>query len=142
VAHNDAKLDNVMFRGDDAIALVDLDTVMPSAWFWDVGDLLRTAATAAAEDEPRVERSVVDPVLYRSILAGYRAGLARTALAEAESEALDVAGAIVTYEQALRFLTDWIAGDAYYRTTRAGQNLDRARAQLGLLASMPGTVGA
>ena len=61
--------------------------------------------------------------------------------ADGEDDALEHAGAIVTYEQALRFLTDWIAGDVYYRTTRPGQNLDRARAQLSLLASMPGTVG-
>jgi hypothetical protein len=144
VAHNDAKLDNVLFRGDEAICLVDLDTVMPSAWFWDVGDLLRTASSRAAEDEPQTDRSLVDPELYRSILAGYRAGLSSVAgvvPSVAEEEAIERAGAIVTYEQALRFLTDWIAGDVYYRTSRPGQNLDRARAQLALLASMPGTVG-
>ena len=142
VAHNDAKLDNVLFRGNDAVCLVDLDTVMPSAWFWDVGDLLRTAATRAAEDDPRPDRSVVDPVLAASIVTGYRGGLGSSVtLTRWEDEALKRSGAIVTYEQALRFLTDWIAGDVYYRTTRPEQNLDRARAQLGLLASMPGTVG-
>jgi Ser/Thr protein kinase RdoA (MazF antagonist) len=142
VAHNDAKLDNVLFRGDDAVCLVDLDTVMPSAWFWDVGDLLRTASTRAAEDEPRSELAVVDPALSQAIIDGYRAGIATAGVGQpAEDEALEWAGPIVTYEQALRFLTDWIAGDVYYRTTRAGQNLDRARAQLALLASMTGTVG-
>jgi hypothetical protein len=54
-----------------------------------------------------------------------------------ELEAVDAAGAIVTYEQAVRFLTDWIAGDVYYRISRPTQNLDRARAQFRLLASMP-----
>jgi len=144
VAHNDAKLDNFLFRDADAVCIVDLDTVMPTAWFWDVGDLLRTASTHAAEDEPDYTRAVVDPALYRAILSGYRAGLSTTASGptDNESAALDVAGAIVTYEQALRFLTDWIAGDVYYRTTRTGQNLDRARAQLNLLSSMPGTVAA
>jgi Ser/Thr protein kinase RdoA (MazF antagonist) len=142
VAHNDAKLDNVLFRGDNAVCLVDLDTVMPSAWFWDVGDLLRTGSTAAAEDEPATDRAVVDPELYLTILTGYRGGLAAGASpTSAEAEALEHAGAIVTYEQALRFLTDWIAGDVYYRTTRPAQNRDRAAAQLELLASMPGTVG-
>jgi Ser/Thr protein kinase RdoA (MazF antagonist) len=141
VAHNDAKLDNVLFDGDEAVCLVDLDTLMPSAWFWDVGDLLRTGSTRAAEDEPQAERAVVDLELHASILAGYRAGLSEGAEpTPAEDEALELAGAIVTYEQALRFLTDWIAGDVYYRTTRPGQNRDRACAQLGLLASMPGTV--
>ena len=142
VAHNDAKLDNVLFTNDAAVCLVDLDTVMPTAWFWDVGDLLRTASTRAAEDEPQTDRAVVDPELHATILAGYRSGLAEGATpTPAEEDALEVAGAIVTYEQAVRFLTDWIAGDVYYRTTRPGQNRDRARAQLSVLASMPGTVG-
>jgi hypothetical protein len=112
---------------------------MPGAWFWDVGDLVRTASTTAAEDDPMPESAVVDPELYRSVIDGYRIGVAGAADAS-EIEALEVAGAIVTFEQALRFLTDWIEGDVYYRTSRPGQNLDRARSQLQLLASMPGTV--
>jgi hypothetical protein len=93
----------------------------------------------AVEDDPRPERAVVDPQLYRAVVDGYRLGVAEVADAS-EVEALEVAGAIVTYEQALRFLTDWIEGDVYYRTSRPEQNLDRARAQLRLLSSMPGTV--
>jgi Ser/Thr protein kinase RdoA (MazF antagonist) len=143
IAHNDPKLDNFLFRDGEAVCLVDLDTVMPSAWFWDVGDLLRTAATYAAEDDPQTERVVVDSGLYRAVLDGYRAGMrSSSAVHRAELDALESAGAIVTFEQAVRFLTDWIAGDVYYRTSRPGQNLDRARAQLHLLASMPGTVSA
>jgi Ser/Thr protein kinase RdoA (MazF antagonist) len=141
VAHNDAKLDNVLFRRDDAVSLVDLDTIMPTAWFWDVGDLVRTASTPVAEDDPHAELAIVDPVLYRAVLDGYRAGVSIASVEPDEMEAVERAGAIVTYEQALRFLTDWIAGDVYYRTVRADQNLDRARNQLALLASMPGTVG-
>jgi Ser/Thr protein kinase RdoA (MazF antagonist) len=143
IAHNDPKLDNFLFRDGEATCLVDLDTVMPSAWFWDVGDLLRTSATYADEDDPHTDRAVVDPDLYRAVLDGYRAGMTpSTAVNGAELDALESAGAIVTFEQAMRFLTDWIAGDVYYRTSRPGQNLDRARAQLRLLASMPGTVSA
>ena len=133
VAHYDAKLDNVLFAGGQAVCLVDLDTVMPGAWFWDVGDLLRSAATTAAEDDPG---AVVDPTLYRAVLDGYSDGVLGAATA-AEQEAAGYAGAIVTYEQAVRFLTDWIAGDVYYRITRPTQNLDRTRAQFRLLASMP-----
>jgi Ser/Thr protein kinase RdoA (MazF antagonist) len=144
VAHNDAKLDNVLFRAGAAVCLVDLDTIMPTAWFWDVGDLLRTGSTVVAEDDPRADTAVVDPQRYRAVIDGYCSGLASATspAARAEVDALEHAGAIVTYEQALRFLTDWIAGDVYYATTRPGQNLDRARNQLHLLASMPGTVGA
>lgn len=138
VAHFDAKLDNILFAGGDATALVDFDTVMPGAWFWDVGDLLRSGATAAAEDDPHPERAVVAPERYQAIVDGYRHGLSSAGVPHpAELEAVDVAGAIVTYEQAVRFLTDWIAGDVYYRIDRPTQNLDRARAQLRLLASMP-----
>jgi Ser/Thr protein kinase RdoA (MazF antagonist) len=137
VAHFDAKLDNILFVDGDAVRLVDFDTVMPGAWFWDVGDLLRSGATTAAEDDPNPERAVVVPERYRAIVDGYRQGLAGSAASDAELEAVEAAGAIVTYEQAVRFLTDWIAGDVYYRISRPTQNLDRARAQFRLLASMP-----
>jgi Ser/Thr protein kinase RdoA (MazF antagonist) len=140
VAHNDAQLNNVLFRGDDAICLVDLDTVMPTAWFWDLGDLLRSASSYGEEDDPEPAHNDVDPALWHAIVDTYCAEL--THATAAERAATVHAGAIVTYEQALRFLTDWLAGDIYYRTTRPGQNLDRTRAQLALLASMRGTVGA
>ena len=138
VAHFDAKLDNILFANGDAVALVDLDTLMPGAWFWDVGDLVRSGATTAAEDEPQTERVFVEPERYQAIVDGYREALAAAGAAgRDELEAVAAAGAIVTYEQAVRFLTDWIAGDVYYRISRPRQNLDRARAQLRLLASMP-----
>ena len=136
VAHNDAKLDNVLFRDGAAVCLVDLDTIMPGAWLWDVGDLVRTASTCVAEDDAT---ATVDPALYAAVLDGYRRA-AGGVLVPNELDALEVAGPIVTFEQAVRFVTDWLDGDIYYRTSRPGQNLDRARAQLGLLASMPDTV--
>jgi Ser/Thr protein kinase RdoA (MazF antagonist) len=141
IAHNDAQMNNILFREDDAVCLVDLDTVMPTARFWDVGDLLRSASTRGAEDDPDPRHGVVDPALFRAIVDGYRDAVA-TAVARGsvEDEALELAGPLITYEQALRFLTDYLQGDVYYRTTRAGQNLDRARSQLALLASMQGSV--
>jgi Ser/Thr protein kinase RdoA (MazF antagonist) len=141
VAHNDAQLANFLFRGDDAVCLLDLDTVMGTAWFWDVGDLLRTSAARAAEDDPDVERNRAEPERVRAILEGYREGAGDALRANSpESDALEHAGAIVTFEQALRFLTDWILGDVYYRVSRADQNRDRARAQLALCGSLQGTV--
>lgn len=136
VVHNDAKSDNVLFRDGSAVCLVDLDTVMPGQWLWDVGDLLRTAATTAAEDDVD---AVVEPASYEAAVGAYREAVDDVAT-PAEMEAVYEAGAIVTFEQAVRFLTDWIAGDVYYRTSRPDQNLDRARAQFSLLASLPGTV--
>ena len=136
VAHYDAKLDNMLFRDGQGVCLVDLDTIMPGAWFWDVGDLVRTTATYAAEDDPG---ATIDTELYTAALDAYRRA-AVPALEPGEVDALDHAGAVVTFEQAVRFLTDWLDGDRYYRTSRPLQNLDRARAQLGLLVTMPDTV--
>jgi Ser/Thr protein kinase RdoA (MazF antagonist) len=142
IAHNDAQMNNILFRGDVAACLVDLDTVMPTARFWDVGDLLRSASTRGAEDDPDPRRNAVDPALFRAVIDGYRDAVAPVVeKGSGEDAALELAGPLITYEQALRFLTDHIRGDVYYRTTRAGQNLDRTRAQLALLASMQGTVG-
>jgi Ser/Thr protein kinase RdoA (MazF antagonist) len=138
VAHFDAKLDNILFRGEEAVCLVDLDTLMPGAWFWDIGDLLRSGSAVGAEDDPDPERATAVRERYEAILTGYREALSATGVGEtAEWEATLVAGAVVTYEQAVRFLTDWLAGDVYYRISRPTQNLDRARAQLRLLASLP-----
>ncbi len=142
VAHFDTKLDNILFRGEKAVCLVDLDTLMPGAWFWDVGDLLRSGSAVGAEDDPDPERATAVRGRYDAILTGYREALSEAGVAEpGEWEAVEVAGAVVTYEQAVRFLTDWIAGDVYYRISRPTQNLDRARAQLRLLASLPGGSG-
>lgn len=138
VAHFDAKLDNILFRGEEAVGLVDLDTLMPGAWFWDVGDLLRSGSAVGAEDDPDPDRATLVPERYEAILDGYREAVSTAGVsAPEELEAIEVAGAVVTYEQAVRFLTDWIAGDVYYRISRPTQNLDRSRAQFRLLASMP-----
>lgn len=138
VAHFDAKLDNILFRGEEAVCLVDLDTLMPGAWYWDVGDLLRSGSAVGAEDDPDPDRATLVPERYEAILGGYREAMSAAGVsARRELQAIEVAGAVVTYEQAVRFLTDWIAGDVYYRISRPTQNLDRARAQFRLLASMP-----
>lgn len=134
VAHHDAKLTNVLFTGDDATRIVDLDTVMAGQWFWDVGDLVRSAASTDAEDEPGPGTGV-RPELVRAVLDGYLDG-AGEVLTETERDAVNTAGAVVTFEQAVRFLADWVDGDRYYRTSRPDQNLDRARAQLRLLTGL------
>jgi N-acetylhexosamine 1-kinase len=135
VAHNDPKLDNFLFRGAKAVALVDLDTLMPGAWFWDAGDLLRSASTTAAEDDAN---TTFDEACSDAAMAGYRLAVPDGVLTIDEREALGAAAAIATYEQGVRFLTDWLEGDVYYRTTRTAQNRDRARAQFRLLCAMPG----
>src|SRR5262249_20839683 len=72
VAHNDVQLNNVLFRGDDAVCLVDLDTLMPTAWFWDLGDLLRSASSYGEEDDPDPAHNAVDPALWHAIVDTYR----------------------------------------------------------------------
>jgi Ser/Thr protein kinase RdoA (MazF antagonist) len=138
VAHNDAKLDNILFRDGEAVCLVDLDTLMPGQWFWDVGDLLRSASTAAPEDCADTDAISADPELYDAVIDGYLDAVPPGVLTRDERAALGIAGALSTYEQGVRFLTDWLAGDPYFRTTRPDQNLDRARAQLRLLSTLPG----
>lgn len=137
VAHNDAKVDNVLFDDDSgrAICVTDLDTVMPGSILWDVGDLLRTAACPVAEDEPDPDRVELDLGLARTTLTGYRQEATRWITAP-ELTLLALSGAVVVYEQAVRFLADYLAGDVYFRIFRPDQNLDRSRVQVRLLGSM------
>ena len=78
VAHNDAKLDNFLFRNGRAVCVVDLDTLMPGQWLWDVGDLVRSAASRGAEDDPE---ATVDEKAYESILTAYREAVSAVATA-------------------------------------------------------------
>ena len=137
VTHNDAKLDNVLF--DDAtgraIGLVDLDTVMPGSVVWDVGDLLRTVTCPAREDELDLTRVAFNDDWFDVALDAYLAE-AGPVLTPDEIEAVPVAGVVMAFEQALRFLTDHLAGDVYYRIRTPEQNLHRARTQLRLLDAM------
>ncbi len=137
VAHFDTKLDNLLFRDGRAVCLVDLDTVMPGAWFWDLGDLLRTATVSVSEEGEDTHQATVDASLYEEVVTGYLEAIPSGLLTSEEVTATSAAGAIAAFEQATRFLVDWLEGDVYFRTARPVQNLDRARTQLDLLASMP-----
>ena len=139
VAHNDAKAGNVLVdtRTGQPLMLVDLDTVMPGTVLWDVGDLVRSATATVPEDEPG---AAFDRARYDALIGGWRAELDGVLTAE-ENGLIGIAAPVVTYEQAVRFLTDHLMGDVYYRTTRPGQNLDRARSQLSLLQSMLDSLG-
>lgn len=137
VAHNDAKIGNVLFAAarDEALCVVDLDTVMPGLALHDFGDMIRSTAPTGAEDEPDAARVAVSLEMFGAITEGY---LAETAglLTGAERANLVEAAQLVTLEQAARFLTDHLDGDRYYKVDRPGQNLDRARAQLALFRSL------
>ncbi len=137
VVHNDAKLANVLLdvETDEAVCVVDLDTVMPGSALFDFGDMLRTMACPADEDEIDLSLMQIDSELFRALAGGYLAE-AGSVLTDVERSLLVTAGAVITFEQAIRFLADHLAGDVYYKTDRAGQNLQRCRSQLRLLESI------
>jgi len=137
VTHNDTKLNNVLLDDvtGEALCVIDLDTVMPGLFLYDFGDLVRTAASPAAEDETDLSKVCVALGMFEALVDGTLDGLGGL-LPPEERRLLAPAGAVATYECGMRFLTDHLEGDGYFRTHRPGHNLDRARAQLALLASM------
>ena len=137
IAHNDAKLSNLLLDVDSGapVCVVDLDTVMPGLSLHDFGDLVRSMACAAPEDEPDLSRVHADPQMFAALVRGYRSQ-ADAFLTSGEIERLYDAGCVITFEQGLRFLGDFLTGDRYYRTTRPAHNLERARVQFTLLASL------
>lgn len=137
IVHNDAKAANVLLdvATGEALAVVDLDTVMPGTVLYDIGDLIRSVASPTDEDERDLTRIGVRPPLIAALASGFL-GACGAGLTAAEHSHFVFAGLLITYEQGVRFLTDHVAGDTYYRTTRPGQNLDRARAQFRLLESL------
>ena len=134
-AHNDAKIANVLFdeRTGEALCVVDLDTVMPGLALHDFGDLVRSGVSDSDEDERDLARVCVRPTFYDALADGFVEG-AGDALSPAERALLRTGAEVIVYEQALRFLGDYVDGDRYYKTARPGHNLDRARAQIALLA--------
>jgi hypothetical protein len=136
VTHNDTKVNNILFTNDDhAVAIVDLDTVMPGYSLFDFGDAIRTGASTAGEDEEDLARVGIDMVLFRQYSKGYL-GTARSFLGKEETDHLAFSAKFMTYLIGLRFLTDHIDGDHYYRTRFPGHNLLRAHVQFKLLESM------
>jgi Ser/Thr protein kinase RdoA (MazF antagonist) len=143
VTHNDTKLNNVLF--DDAtgegICVIDLDTTMPGLVLYDFGDMVRTATSPVDEDERDLARVEMRFPMFEALLRGYLSSACSFLTAE-EKQYLTVAGKLVTFEQGVRFLTDYLAGDTYYKTSRAEHNLDRCRTQFRLIESMEQQEGA
>ena len=137
ITHNDTKLNNVMM--DDAtmtgVCVIDLDTVMPGLAPYDFGEMVRTATNAAAEDECDVNRVAARLPIFEALAEGYL-NAAGAFLLPSEIAQLAFGGRLMTFENGMRFLTDFLQGDVYYKTSRASQNLDRARNQFALLRSL------
>ena len=137
VTHNDTKITNVLFdeRTGEAVCIVDLDTVMPGLTLFDVGELVRTASTRSPEDEPDARKVRVDADLFEAVAVGFIAG-AGELCSLAEREAFVTAGKVLAFENGIRFLTDHLNGDRYFRVHRTNHNLDRARAQFAVVESL------
>ena len=135
VCHCDTKVNNIMFDEEGSVlCVIDLDTVMPGFVFSDYGDFLRSAANTGLEDDPDPGNVSFDMDIFRAFTRGYIAE-ARSFLLPVETSRLPYAAALFPYMQCVRFLTDYINGDTYYKTRYEEHNLVRARAQFRLLQS-------
>lgn len=137
VTHNDTKLNNVLIdkQSGKAICVIDLDTVMPGLSIYDFGDSIRFGANHCAEDEKDLSKMYLDLELYERYTEAYMSGTGGS-LTTAEIDHLHWGAKLMTLECGMRFLTDYLEGDTYFRTTRAGQNLDRCRTQFKLVSDM------
>lgn len=137
VTHNDTKLNNIMLDNTTrkAICVIDLDTVMPGLAVNDFGDSIRFGASTGAEDEADLSKISCDMRLFELYTKGFIEGCGGR-LSKAELEALPLGAKVMTFECGMRFLTDYLEGDVYFKIHREGHNLDRARTQFKLVADM------
>jgi len=137
VTHNDTKLNNVILDAKDrtALCVIDLDTVMPGLVANDFGDSIRFGANTAAEDEKDFGRASLSLPLYEAFARGFL-DVCGARLTRCETETLPMGAKLMTLENAVRFLTDYLQGDTYYKIARPEHNLDRTRTQIALVKDM------
>lgn len=137
VTHNDTKFNNVMIDDatDEGICVIDLDTVMPGLVMYDFGDSVRIGASTALEDEQDLSNVHMDIDLFEQLTSGYLS-TARKFLTPAEIANLAFSAKLLTFECGMRFLTDFIDGDNYFKVHRPGHNLDRCRTQFKMVKEM------
>ncbi len=137
VTHNDTKLNNVLIdlKRDTAVTVIDLDTVMPGSILYDFGDSIRSGANTGAEDEVDLSKVGFSLDLFSAYTKGFVGEVAST-LTEAEVENMAFGAILMTYECGMRFLTDYLNGDTYFKVHRDGHNLDRARTQIKMVKDM------
>ncbi len=136
INHCDTKVNNVMFDEDGKVlCVIDLDTVMPGFVLSDIGDFIRTGANKGAEDDPNLDNVDVNMDIFKSYTRGYME-TASSFLTPLEISFLPYGGRLLTYMQTVRFLTDYINGDTYYKIHYPEHNLVRTKAQFKLLQSL------
>lgn len=133
IAHDDTKLNNVLLHAerDEALAVLDLDTVQPGSWVVDFGDMARSACNPIGEDAPTAVALAPDLITFAALAKGFLQELAPHLTPE-ERERMSVAPAVLAFELGLRFLTDHVQGDRIFKVRYPGQNLQRAKVQLAL----------
>jgi len=137
ITHNDTKFNNVMLDDatGDGICVIDLDTVMPGLALYDFGDQVRTTTSPAKEDERDLSKVGLQFPMFEALVRGYLSE-AGEFLTPAERQYLAFSGKLITFTIGLRFLTDFLSGDVYFKIHREGHNLDRCRTQLRLVESI------
>lgn len=134
--HCDTKVNNILFDEDGKVlCVIDLDTVMPGFVLSDIGDFIRTGANTGAEDDEQLDRVEVNMEIFKAYTRGYMEK-AKSFLTPLEIGLLPYGGRLLTYMQTVRFLTDYLNGDTYYKTHKPKHNLIRTRAQFKLLQSL------
>jgi len=137
ITHNDTKFNNVMLdtRTGRAMCVVDLDTVMPGCALYDFGDMVRTTTSPTLEDERDLSKVRMQMPMFRKLAQGYLS-TAGQFLTQLEKTLIPFSGKLITFEIGLRFLTDFLSGDTYFRIHRPDHNLDRCRTQFKLVDSI------
>jgi hypothetical protein len=136
ITHNDTKFNNILFDSSDhALCIVDLDTVMPGSILFDFGDSIRTGANTSDEDEKDLSKVNINLPIYEAYTRGFIKST-RYTLTETEIANLSFSARFMTFIIGLRFLTDFVDGDTYFRTSYPGHNLVRARVQFRLIEAM------
>jgi Ser/Thr protein kinase RdoA (MazF antagonist) len=137
INHCDTKVNNILFDNDSGrvLCVIDLDTVMPGYVLSDIGDFIRTGANTGAEDDPDPDRVNVNMEIFKAYTRGYME-TARSFLTPLEISLLPYGGRLLTYMQTVRFLTDYLNGDTYYKIQHPEHNLQRTKAQFKLLQSL------
>lgn len=139
ITHNDTKFNNVMLDWEtgQAMCVVDLDTVMPGLVLYDFGDMVRTTTSPTLEDEKDLSKVEMQMPLFEALARGYLSA-AGSFLTPAEKSHLALSGKLIAFTIGIRFLTDYLVGDTYFRVHRSGHNLDRCLTQFKLVESIAG----
>jgi len=136
VTHNDTKISNALFTKDNkGLCVIDTDTVMPGIVHYDFGDAIRTICNTAAEDETNLDLVAFNAELYKAYNKGFLESV-KDSLSATEINYLPLGAKSIIFQQALRFLTDYLNNDVYYKTKYPEHNFDRAKNQFKLLQSL------